>query len=377
MQRLTFELIQHTPIIHFQANDKGATLRASEVKPKLDKYLMRKFEEEGLDRSLIDKWSITGQEALDYKLSFRLKEGASMEYYLPVSSMSKKNIEELQKRKELKDNKILSPSPFFANEEKLKKEQEKWLELKLAILSKENIEGDIFSKHEDLCDIIKLHLEDFFLLHNFGMRQTKGFGSYTISSIPGMRIAKSQRDIAQRMKDIGVVDCLESKSNDVKYQFGQIAKFHNKIKTGVRGTISELRYFFHENKIEWEKILELEMLNRPQESNSRIFPVRYVRALLGLHEHFEFPDGRNNKKIIRVSHDSINRFASPITYKPIGGIIYIILAKEIPSEMLGAEFIFSTDSVYDQSILTPNTFDLADFLSFIQDDNLVDVKELL
>ncbi|MDO4790559.1 MAG: hypothetical protein Q3998_06310 [Porphyromonas sp.] len=377
MQRLTFELVQHTPIIHFQANDRGATLRASEVKPKLDKYLMQKFEKEGFYRSQIEKWSIPGQEALNYKLSFRLKEGASMEYYLPVSNMSKKNIEELQKRKELKDIKILSPSPFFANEEKLKKGQEKWAELKLAILSKENIVGEIFSKYEDLCDFIKLHLEDFFLLHNFGMRQTKGFGSYTISSIPGMRIAKSQRDIAQRMKDIGVVDCLESKSNDVRYQFGQIAKFHNKIKTGARGTISELRYYFHEKKIEWEKILELEMLNRLQESNSRIFPVRYIRALLGLHEHFEFPNGRNNKKVIRVSHDNIDRFASPITYKPIGGIIYIILAEEIPSEMLGAEFIFSTDSVYEQSILTPDTFDLADFLSFIQDDNLVDVKELL
>ena len=43
MQRLIFELIQHTPIIHFQAKDMGATLRASEVKPKLDRYLMKQF----------------------------------------------------------------------------------------------------------------------------------------------------------------------------------------------------------------------------------------------------------------------------------------------------------------------------------------------
>ena len=35
----TFKLTQHTPIIHFQADQKGATLRASDVKPRIDKYL--------------------------------------------------------------------------------------------------------------------------------------------------------------------------------------------------------------------------------------------------------------------------------------------------------------------------------------------------
>ena len=65
MQRLIFELIQHTPIIHFQAKDMGATLRASEVKPKLDRYLMKQFEKEDLDTSLIEKWWIPGQEALN------------------------------------------------------------------------------------------------------------------------------------------------------------------------------------------------------------------------------------------------------------------------------------------------------------------------
>ena len=40
MYKLEFELEQHTPIIHFQARDAGATLRASEVKPKLDKFIL-------------------------------------------------------------------------------------------------------------------------------------------------------------------------------------------------------------------------------------------------------------------------------------------------------------------------------------------------
>ncbi|HEC99336.1 MAG TPA: hypothetical protein ENN18_03005 [Proteobacteria bacterium] len=36
---LIIKLKQHTPIIHFQHDQKGATLRATELKPKLDRYI--------------------------------------------------------------------------------------------------------------------------------------------------------------------------------------------------------------------------------------------------------------------------------------------------------------------------------------------------
>ena len=41
MKKLTIKLKQHTPLIHFQHDEYGATLRASEVKPKLDKYIIQ------------------------------------------------------------------------------------------------------------------------------------------------------------------------------------------------------------------------------------------------------------------------------------------------------------------------------------------------
>jgi len=44
--KLCFKLKQHTPIIHFQADQKGATLRATELKPKLDRFLMEYFQKE-------------------------------------------------------------------------------------------------------------------------------------------------------------------------------------------------------------------------------------------------------------------------------------------------------------------------------------------
>ena len=110
MYKLEFELEQHTPIIHFQARDAGATLRASEVKPKLDKFILtqigkgfvndpkaneeeyykagkkhlqnkdaearRVYEEEkkkGNKDAKLELCLIPGQEgALNYKLSFKL-----------------------------------------------------------------------------------------------------------------------------------------------------------------------------------------------------------------------------------------------------------------------------------------------------------------
>ena len=43
MYKLEITLKQHTPLIHFQHDQVGATLRASEVKPKLDKFLLTKL----------------------------------------------------------------------------------------------------------------------------------------------------------------------------------------------------------------------------------------------------------------------------------------------------------------------------------------------
>ncbi len=38
---LSLKLFQHTPLLHFQGDQYLATLRASEVKPRLDKFIIR------------------------------------------------------------------------------------------------------------------------------------------------------------------------------------------------------------------------------------------------------------------------------------------------------------------------------------------------
>ena len=41
--KLEFKLNPQSPLIHFQPDEAGATVRATELKPKLDKFLIEKF----------------------------------------------------------------------------------------------------------------------------------------------------------------------------------------------------------------------------------------------------------------------------------------------------------------------------------------------
>ena len=41
--RLNLSLEAQSPLIHFQAREQGATIRPSEVKPKLDRFLLDKL----------------------------------------------------------------------------------------------------------------------------------------------------------------------------------------------------------------------------------------------------------------------------------------------------------------------------------------------
>ena len=54
----------HTPLIHFQYNQSGATLRATEVKPKLDRFLLDKLK----NRKIPSYWFVEKTKALNYKL---------------------------------------------------------------------------------------------------------------------------------------------------------------------------------------------------------------------------------------------------------------------------------------------------------------------
>ncbi len=184
-----FTLKQHTPIIHFQANDTGATLRASEVKPKLDKFIYKKWSEEEngneeetfkkyghftigktkekwgkelakfskLNKSEKNKYLKNFLWALDYAISFQAKDYDKIDI----------------------ENKHKNSPMYFGNMGDGKDKH---------FAVSDGINGKIKSKHKGLLHKIESVLSEFFFLHNFGTRQSKGYGSFTVESIDGEKV---------------------------------------------------------------------------------------------------------------------------------------------------------------------------------------------
>ncbi|HLO54804.1 MAG TPA: hypothetical protein VK169_10970 [Saprospiraceae bacterium] len=156
MYKLEFTLKQHTPIIHFQHDQDGATLRSTEVKPKLDRFLIEIYKD---NKHPIDfkEWLIGKgeKEVLDYKIIIE-----------PVI-----NVEHL----------IEKGSNFGSFFGSMGDEYES--NPKSANIASNNIKCHIFCLKSDLITSISDHLNNFFALNNFGTRQNKGFGCFTVVDI--------------------------------------------------------------------------------------------------------------------------------------------------------------------------------------------------
>lgn len=170
---LCFDLEQITPLIHFQPKEVNPTLRVTEVKPKLDRFIIEKIGKGAyvsVRKSVRTKykgWFIKKDDevyALDYKMQI-----------VPNSAVSVNKIEGYFGF-DAQGNVIKSPM-FFANMSNsqnedffVKKEFSFCPKLKLFILLSD----------EKLKENIKDSINEFFLLTNFGMRQSKGYGSFII-----------------------------------------------------------------------------------------------------------------------------------------------------------------------------------------------------
>lgn len=157
MYKLEFTLKQHTPIIHFQPEQDGATLRATEVKPKLDRFIIEKLE--GFDKVKSDHpdWLVGNgvHPSLNYKIKF-----LNSQFY--------------QSTKEIINSK------------------------KILLLFTEEVQGNIICLVPNLKDFIKENLFNFFLINNFGFRQSKGYGSFTLSTLDNIDV--NQIDINTKIK---------------------------------------------------------------------------------------------------------------------------------------------------------------------------------
>ena len=223
MKTLTIKLKQHTPLIHFQHDQEGATLRASEVKPKLDKFILSKLTPEEKSEGKHEGWikSKNDKVWLDYKMRIEDNPDNIIKLYTNKKRLYSKKDEDKDKRNNKRIVRVNYGDIIQGNVDnaryvirqdgkeyfgKLRKEDSKIIYDLIAYpCFFANLDADIndsneyrkvtyaenpfnlliTTKHSELYNLFsdknnRNLLPSFFLHNNFGTRQSKGFGSFYI-----------------------------------------------------------------------------------------------------------------------------------------------------------------------------------------------------
>lgn len=326
MAKLEVTLKQHTPLIHFESDIEGATLRATELKPKLDKFLIECFKEEEINYS---KYLIKGQKkAFNYKVKI-------------------KNI------KGWKKEQINEKFPLFFGNTGVEEESEKKF-----FVSCNTLDVEFFSFYKELVDLIELKLLQFLLTTNFGTRQSKGFGSFFIE--------KEFKNLNLLEKEFKYHFQVET--NDIESVFEKIETFYKSLRSGLNyNKINPYieKYCREKLRIKWDKQVIKEEFFNENKINGTPF---LVKDLFGLSSLEQWKHQKNEIKK-KEKDNKIDRFKSPIFFKILKEKrnLYKIYFRfnDIDKEFLNKEFIISNKQGNSFSIKTPKEFSFDKFFGYI------------
>lgn len=328
----TYHLIQQTPMIHFQSRESGACLRASEVKSKLDKFICQNVP------NIPKSWYIDQEQS------------SALNYKLKIFTEEKAKIDEPDK------------NLYFGNMGRGPKRE--------TVMYKKQIEIKIVCFNDSLMEVIKEHLEAFFLLHNFGTRQNKGFGSFVL------RATVNRKDTDELLSNYINSSCNIYKityNNGITYEdiFEDISLFSAILKSGYNQRGNYIKSYLVKHCLDkkmhqgsaiggdkrWLKSPEINMApivaKKPQnlKVTGSVDKYRYNRALLGSAGNLQFinrldstgrMDRDAGKTTISINGSGeIKRIPSPILYKIVGNTLYIIV-REHSQVIYGKKFRFST-----------------------------------
>ena len=348
-----YKLVQHTPLIHFQHSEPHACLRATEVKPKLDRFLIEQLEKD--DRFGDGRWKkwFVGdgsQQSFDYMMritpnSEQVDRTQSIERAIARAEHRPPNasLHEIHKN-------------YFGNMASGNNIQDTIREtFKESLLYKDGLTLTIRCFIPELLTLIDEHIRGFFMMHNFGTRQRKGFGSFTVD-IRTEPNAPKGFDLVGKYCPNAYYCKLDNDVNadallDAVWVISAFLRsgFNRGEGNYIRGFV--FRYFQREkNPLANDKAFVKQQVLRnvyneatrgehlhPYGNNVRY---RYVRGLLGTNENSRFCRAPNAHTpvydIYTHSAEGIERFPSPLLFKPIGKFVFI-LPQKMPDEIFGSE----------------------------------------
>lgn len=353
-----YKLVQHTPLIHFQHSEPHACLRATEVKPKLDRFLIEQLEKD--DRFGDGRWKkwFVGdgsQQSFDYMMritpnSEQVDRTQSIERAIARAEHRPPNasLHEIHKN-------------YFGNMASGNNIRDTIREtFKESLFYKDGLTLTIRCFIPELLTLIDEHIRGFFMMHNFGTRQRKGFGSFTVN-INTQPNAPKGFDLVGKYCPNAYYCKLDGNVNadallDAVWVISAFLRsgFNRGEGNYVRGFV--FRYFQREkNPLANDKaFVKQKVLHNVYNEATRgehLHPYgnnvryRYVRGLLGTNENSRFcRDPRGETREDRTVHniyihsaEGVERFPSPLLFKPIGKFVFI-LPQKMPDEIFGSEF---------------------------------------
>lgn len=358
----TFDLKQHTPMIHFQPLDKGVCLRATEVKPRFDRFLLANVhftdqqkvrwfyiaDDGGLASKMKLRFCVNGKAERSY--TYEKKKGGYLERQIPKGSSTRIN------------------SLYFGNQGGRERE-----DFKETIFCREGIKGTILCFDREFLEIIKKYIPDFFLLNNFGTRQNKGFGSFSVADVACkdniLTVVRKYEPNAfcldYSILGIGQNISADSRLKDISFLYGLM-------KGGINNTRNDsgqyyksaiFRYYLEKNITHEKKVIKSVLFDGKDVSTME--NPYFVRAVLGLTDGYVYRDNMRKGRV-SVSHEDIKRYSSPIYFKVLDRYTFLFL-RQTPEALQNAAFIFSLKGRHPIELKIPD-FDIDDFMGWFAKD---------
>ena len=254
-------------------------------------------------------------------------------------------------------------------------------------------------KENEIINLLNKYISKFFFLHNFGTRQSKGFGSFSVTDYPiNYPNVYAYFSLNSNGKRFGTWDCYAE-------LFDSIDLFYKTIRSGINQNDVYFKSLMYHYAIDqdsyWDKRTirykfnhftpstnddKGEKNDRKNDGNNKENVARLYRDMLGLSSSQKwksYNDDEITKESIDNNGKEIERFKSPLLFKPIykdNSFIVYIIPTNLPCDFLGKKFKISSrnrNSSFEME--TPQQFDICDFLSYITDENITKwvVKQLI
>lgn len=394
-----YKLKQHTMLLHFQAkpsSGENVCLRASEVKPKLDRFILKKLGEIKTVKEKYSSW-IQAEHLNEKDVAFK--------YRMTIKA---------DKTEVKHPNDI--PKIYYGNMGDGPK--------KYGVFFIDGLKIQITCFIPDLKKFIDENIAEFFAVTNFGTMQNKGFGSFTIEGIDEETVIIDEETVIEALKNnYDSKKCFRIAVNQSGYDnetqktlFETVKQVYSVMKSGQniprypdKYIRSFIYVYMHDKGIGNEKAFmkatEVAPLRDTHgdplcqdhedalQKKLKDEQFRYVRAVLGIADKIEWLESDEEQKEQRrrsplrervaIEHLptddelKIERCSSPVFFKIINGIIYFT-ADNVNPYVFGKKFSFTNEGYTtkdnpppesapeygkDCTLYTPKNFKMTDFLT--------------